>query len=286
MRDLRQPRHAAREGFRPDRRAEGGQARRAQGEFSRSRGARCWHSVRPVSRDRPRPPLQEHRQDRVPVDGRELPQTRGDAGRVEGSGAGGRATARRNLLDGHEDRPRAAVPRATACRDGEGIRRRLPRWRVHPLRHQRRGPAGIHRGRAEPDALQHRRLRQHREGHPRGLGLAVHAACLGVAPGAHERARAHLSRGAAAADGAVRHVRRDDHAGCGQRRSQHPVGGRQRRCRRSGRRSGGRIGAHRQAHWQRAPDGLRHLAAPHGSAGDGRHRQAACVGCRDFAEGR
>ena len=196
---LREPRRAAREGLGPDRRPEGREARRAEGAFPGPRRARGRHPVRALPRDRARPALPELRQDGVRVDGGELPQAGGDAGGLARSGRVRREAARGDLLDHPQDRPGPAVPRAAARGDGEGVRRGLPRRRLRAVGHQRRRPPGLHRRGPQPDGLQRRRLRQHREGDLRGLGIALYAARVGVAAVAHERARARLSGGAAPA---------------------------------------------------------------------------------------
>ena len=63
-------------------------------------------------------PYKQQRQDRLPVDGRELSQARGAAGRLEGSGSRQRDAARRDLRHRAQHRSGAAVPRAPARGDG------------------------------------------------------------------------------------------------------------------------------------------------------------------------
>ena len=178
---LRQPRRAAREGLRPHRRAEGGEARRAEVALPRPRGAGRGHSrsgctARPCSTG----PYRNSRQDGVPVDGRELPQARGDARRLaRGGGSSPSSCAPRSTR--RSSRPIPARSSASSC---------APRWRRSSAPNFRGGVfirsdtnvedlPGLHRRRPQPDALQRRRLRQHRQGHLRGLGLALHARAPG-----------------------------------------------------------------------------------------------------------
>ena len=134
----------------------------------------------------------------------------------------------------------------------------LPRRRLRALRHERRGPSRFHRCRPQPDGLQHRRLRQHREGDLRGLGVAVHGACVGLATVPHEGARARLPGGASAEDRALGHLRRDGHAGRRHRGSGRACGRGERRRRRCGGRAGGRVGSHRPEDGRHAPHGDGH----------------------------
>ena len=166
-----------------------------------------------------------------------------------------------------QHRSGAAVPRAPARGDGTRVRRRFQGRRVHPQRHQRRGPARLHRRRPEPDAVQHRRLRQHRQGHHRGLGLALHRARLGLAAVAHVGARACLSGGDADAHRARRGVGRDGHAGRRQRRRRRAVGGGQRGRRRRRGRAGRGVGPHHAQQRRSAADGGGHRGAQAGAAG-------------------
>ena len=211
---------AAREGLGPDRRSEGGEARRAASRTSRTasrRGSasRSGFIARPCSIGLTATPARRFTSgwSRASASSSRMP-----AGSQEAA-AFARQAARGDLLDHRRHRPGSEVPRGAPCGDGEGVRPGLPRRRLRALGYQRRGPARLHRRRPQPDGLQCRRLRQHREGDLRGLGLALCAARLGVATVAHERARARLSGGAAAEDGAVGHLRRDDHAGCRHGRS-------------------------------------------------------------------
>ena len=96
---------AAREGLGPDRRSEGGEARRAEVALPRPRRARGRDSVRALSRDRARPACTELRQDGLRMDGRELPRARGDAGGLCGSSSVRGRTARGDLLDHRRHRP-------------------------------------------------------------------------------------------------------------------------------------------------------------------------------------
>ncbi len=102
---VRRARRTPRERLRPHRRAEGGEARRAEVALSGSRRAWRRHPLRAVPGDRARAPVPELGEDRVPVDGRELSQARGDARRVGRSRGVRREAARGDLLDRARHRP-------------------------------------------------------------------------------------------------------------------------------------------------------------------------------------
>ncbi len=207
------------------------------------------------------------------------------AGSAEAGSVRGQA-ARRDLLDHRRHRPGSEIPRGAPRRDGQRVRPRLPRRCLRALGYQRRGSSRLHGRWPEPDALQCRGFREHREGDFRGLGLALCAACLGVATVPHERTRARLPSGVAPADGAVGHLRRDDHAGCRHGRSERAFRRGQRRRRGRGRRAGCGVGSNRPKDGGDAPPGNGHSCAPHGPAGNGRHRQAAGLRSRDPARAR
>ena len=209
QRDFVSLEHAARRRFGPHRRAQGGQARRAEVALPGPRGLGRRHPVRPLPRRRCwTSPTSDT--------GKTVYQWMVESFRKlealpPGSAEAAKPPARRCA-------PRSTRSCATPIRarsSASGCARRwrrefgrgLQRRRVHPHRHQRRGPARLHRRRPQPDAVQHRRLRQHRQGHHRGLGLALYPARLGLAAVAHEGPGARLSGGDAAAHRALRHLR-------------------------------------------------------------------------------
>ena len=69
------------------------------------------------------------------------------------------------------------------------LRGRLQGRGPRPLRHERGRPARLHGRGAQPHPAARRRLRERREGDPRGLGLALHAPGVCLAPGPYARPR-------------------------------------------------------------------------------------------------
>ncbi len=212
---------AAGERLRAHRRPEGGQARRAAPRVPGGDGARRRDPLRPVPRGgaRPAAPAEPAR-----PSSSGWPPSSGGSRRCR-RGRPGAARPRRPCA------PRSTTSSATTD-PGPDFRRRLKEAM------DREFGAGFHGGvfvrsdtnvedlpgftgaGHQPHPAERRRLRERDEGARRGVGVALLAALLRLAPGQHDGTRARLPGRAPAAHRPVREVGRHGHAGPRDRRAQ------------------------------------------------------------------